>query len=284
MGGKIQRKGAKMEAFFEDFIEAYPTPYPDINRLLSRLSGEVRSVLNKQMVGLYLYGSLAGGEFNPETSDVDFLVVTDGRLPPKKITDLAEMHAGLAASNLKYTAKLEGSYLDQAALPRYDPEDLRPWPTLNEGRFYLAPHGWDWVIQRHILRKQGVVVSGPDLLGTIAPVAPDELRGAVRELLLSWWAPLLKSPEKLHRDDYQAYAVLSMCRSLHTLHSGTIASKPQAALWAVKALGEQWAELIQQALEWRPGREFNRFEEAVALIHLTLGNLDKHTHNDSASP
>ncbi len=45
-----------------------PTPYPDVNAVLHRLLAEVQAVLGERFVGLYLYGSLAGGDFDPDTS------------------------------------------------------------------------------------------------------------------------------------------------------------------------------------------------------------------------
>jgi hypothetical protein len=218
---------------------------------------------------MYLYGSLASGDFDPATSDVDFVVVTAGELPDHSIAALAAMHARLAASGEKWAVKLEGSYLPQSALRRYAPDGaLRP--TLNETRFYLAPHGWDWVIQRHILREHGVALAGPPLRPMIDPVLPDELRQAVRELLQEWWAPMLDDPSRLQTSEYQAYAILSMCRALHAIDTGAIVSKPAAAAWAQDALGGRWASIIARARAWRPGQQFEYFDEAVELIRYTL--------------
>ncbi len=47
-----------------------PTPYADVNAVLNELLTAVNSVLSEHFVGLYLYGSLASGDFNPETSDI----------------------------------------------------------------------------------------------------------------------------------------------------------------------------------------------------------------------
>src|SRR5581483_12314041 len=60
--------------------ELHPTAYPQINATLRLLEGDVRAVLGARFAGMYLYGSLASGDFDPATSDVDFLVVTAGPL------------------------------------------------------------------------------------------------------------------------------------------------------------------------------------------------------------
>lgn len=242
-----------------------PTPYADVNALLHSLLACVQAILAEQFVGLYLYGSLASGDFDRQTSDVDFVVVTAVALTNPLIAQLDTMHSHLRDSGLKWATKLEGSYIPQAALRRYRPNDA-PRPTLNEGRFYLAPHGADWVIQRAILRQHGVVVAGPPLQPMIDPVPPEALRGAVRQILAEWWKPMLPNPAWLQSADYQVYAVLSMCRVLHALQFGTIVSKPVAARWAQATLGEPWAALIEQALLWRPSAPFEQLPQVLALM------------------
>lgn len=250
-------------------ISTGPTPYPEVNAVLSRLVADARAALGAQFSGLYLYGSLAAGDFDPQTSDIDFVVVTAVAPDAEAVAALERLHADLRASGLRWAGKLEGTYIAAPALRHYE-AGAAQWPTVNEGRFYLAPHGPDWVIQRHILREHGVTVDGPPLAPQIDPVAPDDLRQAVSALLRSWWARMLADPTRLRASDYQAYAVLSMCRALHTLRHGTIASKPAAARWAQQALDPAQAALIQDALDWRPGDDFDRLGEVLDFIRFTL--------------
>ena len=44
-------------------ISPQPTPYQDVNGLLSLLLGNLQTILKDQVVGLYLGGSLALGDF-----------------------------------------------------------------------------------------------------------------------------------------------------------------------------------------------------------------------------
>jgi len=211
----------------------------------------VRTVLGDTFVGMYLYGSLAGGDFDPRRSDIDFVVVTADALPDETIAALETMHARITVSGSKWAAKLEGAYVPQQALRRHDPSES-PCPCTNEGRFYLATLGSDWVIQRYTLWEQGVVVAGPPPRSLIDPVQPDDLRQAVLGFLREWWAPMLQNPDpRLHGGEYQAYAVLTMCRALYTLQYGTVVSKTVAARWAQEALDERWVAVIERALVWR---------------------------------
>ena len=245
------------------------TPYLEVNRLLQNLLVNVQMILGSQFIGLYLYGSLASGDFDLETSDIDFLVVTRDELSDELIDALEYMHASLAVSGLKWAAKLEGAYIPKYAIRRYDPQDLAR-PCVNKGAFYLGYQGSDWIIQRYILREQGVVIAGPDSKTLIDAVTMEEIRGAVEQILYKWWAPMLDDPARLQTCDYQVYAILSMCRVLYTLLTGELCSKPVAARWALDTLDQHWAESIEQALSWKDGMEMNNFDQSLALIRYTL--------------
>jgi hypothetical protein len=249
-----------------------PTPYRDVNEILALLNGQVVEVLGSQFVGMYLYGSLASGDFDPESSDIDFLIVTAGILDENTIDALNTMHQRIWNSGLKWVAKLEGSYLPKEHLPHFE-KSGRVYPTVNEGEFYLSPHGSDWIIQRHIIRELGVVLAGPDPKSMIDAVTPDEIRRAVKGILEEWWFPMLDNPSWL-RDrgtEYHAYAVLTMCRSLYALEHGEVVSKPIAARWAQKKLGDKWSRVIERSLVGRNGKvNFSLYDDALALIWYTM--------------
>jgi hypothetical protein len=249
--------------------EISPTPYADVNRLLQVFLAQVQAVLGEEFIGLYLYGSLASGDFVPARSDIDFLVVTADELPTGIISALESMHARLWATGAKWALKLEGSYIPRAALRRYNPED-GPFPCVNEGKFYLARHESDWVLQRHILRESGVAVAGPDIRPLIDPVLLDDIRAAVLGYLREWWQPMLRSPERLQSREYQAYATLSMCRALYTLQHGRVASKTDSARWAQRTFGERWTALIDRALAWPEGEQADEKTETLAFMQYCM--------------
>jgi len=221
---------------------------------------------------MYLYGSLAGGDFDPERSDVDFVVVTADELPATVISALEAMHARIGASGTKWAAKLEGFYIPQKVLRRCDPTEA-PCPQINEGHFRVGRLGNEWVIQRHTLREQGVVVAGPAPRTLIDPVQPDDLRRAARELLGDRWKRMLQSPDpRLHGSEYQAFTILTMCRALHTLEHGTVVSKPVAARWAQATLDERWRALIERALTWKADARLCTLNDALVFIRYAIGH------------
>ncbi|MEK6256599.1 MAG: nucleotidyltransferase domain-containing protein, partial [Chloroflexota bacterium] len=54
-----------------------PTPYPKINALLLEILAVLRNVLGENLRGLYLYGSLVGGGFVEDVSDIDLFALLD---------------------------------------------------------------------------------------------------------------------------------------------------------------------------------------------------------------
>ena len=249
------------------------TSYPEVNEILNILMRNIQAILGSQFTGMYLHGSLAYGDFDPETSDIDFLVVTDAPLPGDTVSLLQDLHARLFRSELAWSQKLEGAYLPKAVLCRHPSMDAVPAPVPwlgVDGHFALETLGSDWIIQRWILLEKGLVLSGPPLAGLIDPVSPQDLRQAVLGSLLEWWSPPFPSPERFQSGAYQVYAILTICRSLYVLARGRVASKPEAARWAMQTLREPWRALISSAAAWRPGLEFNQLEETLEFIRHTL--------------
>lgn len=230
-------------------VNLFPTPYPDVDDVLNLLHTNAKEILGDQFVGMYLYGSLSSGDFNPESSDIDFLSVTESSLSDTTISQLETMHKQTWATSLKRTGELEGAYVPKELIRKHDPNGA-PCPTINEGKFYIAPLGSDWIIQRHVVREYGVVIEGPDPKTLIDFVTPDDIRKSVMGILNEWWFPMLDDPSWLreHEAGYRSFAVITMCRVLHALDTGTITSKPKAAQYARTRVDSSSQILIDKAI------------------------------------
>ncbi len=226
-----------------------PSIFPDVNEVLHLLHINAKEILGKQFIGMYLYGSLSSGDFNPESSDIDFLFVTKDSLSDEIIAKLEAMHKQTWATSMKRAGKLEGAYVPKDLIRKHDPHGA-PCPTVNEGQFYTAALGSDWIIQRHVVREYGVIIEGPDPKTLIDFVAPEQIRESVTGVLHKWWFPMLDDPSWLrdHEAGYRSFAVFTMCRVLHALETGTITSKPKAAQWAKTKLDEPRQGLIDRAI------------------------------------
>jgi predicted nucleotidyltransferase len=229
----------------------WPTPYAELNDVLGRLVAQAQAILGENFVGAYLQGSFAAGDFD-EHSDVDFLVVVEDGPTAAQEAALQAMHEAIFALATPWAQHLEGSYVPRPAI-RYGDPARQPWLYIDNGSRALERSDHDnTLVVRWTLRERGIALAGPAPQDLIAPVPPDELREEVRATMREWGAQLLADPAQMNNRWYQPFAVLSYCRMLQTLETGTIESKPAGASWAQRALDPRWAGLIQRAWEQRP--------------------------------
>ncbi len=235
-----------------------PTPYYDINLFLQILLDNVRAVLGDYFIGMYLYGSLATGDFDPNRSDIDFLVVTSEKLPKSLISDLKTMHTRIYESGLEWSTRLEAAYIPIDAMRVYSPTGpacplVNMNKLFNQNEFLVARPETNWVINRHVLYTRGVVITGPPLQSIIDPVRPEQLREAVLTLLRNNWTPWIHHADFFNGEGYQPFVVLTMCSALYTIKHGDVASKLQSAEWVIANSDRKWTELIKQAMAWHYG-------------------------------
>jgi hypothetical protein len=227
---------------------AAPTAYPELNAVLDELVSSVRAILGDNFCGAYLQGSFALGSAD-EHSDVDFIVATTDEVTDEQLANLQAMHARIYALGSWWAQHLEGSYIPKDRLRRVDPQQTRV-PFLDNGSSALVPDDHcNTALVRWLLREHGVVLAGPHPASLVDPVTPDQLREEGLRLIdihVDW------AREGAMNRWKQPYLVLTCCRILHTLHAGVVASKGDAAEWAIGALAPEWTPLIERALADRP--------------------------------
>jgi len=223
------------------------TPYADINRLLESLLSHIRHIFQERLVGLYLYGSLTTGDFDPDSSDIDLLVVTSSQITTPEFKALHAMHRDFIRANPEWEDRIDAVYLPLAALRRFRSE--KNPIVISPGEPFHVREGEalrDWLQNWYIVRESGIALFGPPPKAVIPSITQDEFVEAVRRYAAEVSGWLGHEPNRKS----QAYAILTLCRALHVHRTGKTASKRQAALWAQEEFPE-WSRLIQGALEWR---------------------------------
>jgi hypothetical protein len=219
----------------------------------------VRHALGERVLGAYLVGSFALGDADG-FSDVDFVVVTNGRLDADAVERLQPLHERIRAQDVTWAHHLEGSYIPEASLRRPVPGERYPYLDNGASRLVWDDH-CNTVVVRWTLREHGIVLAGPDPKTLVSPVSPDDLREEARRRIPEYaaWAREVSPMRRW----MQGYLVVTLCRLLHTLATGSVATKTQATEWALRALDPEWAELIAAARDDRPNR-WARADEPVA--------------------
>src|SRR3990172_7811734 len=174
------------------------TPYPDVNEISHLLLTRVQEILGDQFIGMYLHGSLANGGFD-EYSDIDVIVAITGNISDESFLALKEMHEEITKIDSPWAIQLEVSYIPQSALRRFDPVNkLHPHMDRGNGEvLHRMSHDSDWIIQRSLLREQGITITGPDPASLIDPVSQEDLRWAAVEDINSWFKNFLDDPHML---------------------------------------------------------------------------------------
>ena len=226
----------------------------EVADLLTPLLAGQQAILGANLLGLYLRGSLITGDFDPLTSDVDALCVTETALGAAELDSLSALHLRLAAVPNRYAAELELAYLPRAAARHW--QAGQRWPTLyrGSGRLTEQVHGENWVLERWAMLRGGraSVLFGPPPETLFGPVSDGQLRLAVRHRLDDWHAFALTPDDPgWSQRSHAAYAVETTCRMLHTLQTGELGSKPAAVRWALAGLPEPWRSLVARSAAWK---------------------------------
>ena len=247
---------------------------PGTERLLSTLRHQMQRILDQNLVGLYLYGSLVTGDFDPEISDIDMLSVTSHDIDDQEFAQLHNMQNCLVAENPQWEGRIEIQYLAVNALKTFKTQSHQIAVISPGEPFHIKTAGRDWLINWYLVREHGQVLWGPPPQTIIPLITQAEFLEATREHA-QYWGEWAKQP----RDQRgQSYAILTLCRSLYACQKGAQASKRQAALW-VQAQFPQWASLIQRALVWRkaPDAELRgheaTFPETARFIQFAVDRI-----------
>jgi len=229
---------------------ADPTVYPELNAVLDELVASARTILGDNFCGAYLQGSFAVGDAD-EHSDVDFIVATHDEITDEQLAALQVVHKHMYVLDSPWAQHLEGSYVPKDALRHVDPARSPYWYLDNGASELVRDNHCNTTVVRWSLREHGVVLDGPDPTSLVEPVTAAQLRAEallVMDEFLAWAHERVADMSRWK----QPYLVLTFCRLLHTLNAGIVASKQEAAEWALHALDAEWASLIQQAVDDRP--------------------------------
>lgn len=241
--------------------------------LVEQVRARVQTCLGAGFLALYSFGSLALGDFDEESSDVDLLVVTDAVPGEEKLACLSAAHEELFAGKNPFARELDVTYVARDGLRAFSPGKTlgfrvdRGSPKLRPGTLEV-----DWLINFFAVLQAGKTVHGPAPATLLPAVSKDELRKAMLRLNEIWWLPVAENPEKLVPCAYRYYAVLTMARMLATSEKGKIVSKKAAADWALRHLEPRWATLVRQAYLRDPSCSM---EETRELIRYAAKRLAK---------
>ena len=207
-----------------------------IETYLAELTRRFEAVLGNGLVGVYLHGSAALGDFSPARSDLDVVAVVDRPLAPHQKDAIAEVARSCPASGGLELHVVRESALTPIEEPPFELHVGSGKVVDGSGRL------GDPDLPAHfaILHEHGRALVGPPP-ASVFPAAPRAilLRSFVGELR---WAEEHASP---------SYQVLNACRALRFVEEGVLCSKLEGAEWA-RSRGLR-PELVDAAARHRRG-------------------------------
>jgi predicted nucleotidyltransferase len=223
--------------------------------VLDELVASVRATLGDRLVGLYLYGSLLWGDFDPEASDLDLVAVLSDDVADPLFERLDALHLAFVEAHPKWTNRLDIVYVRRETLAGFRSGE-GSFAVISPGEpFHLRTDVADWIQSWYLLRETSVPLVGPDAAELMPPIARGEFVAALVADLPDLGARSVEAePGAL------AYGVLTACRALQTIRTDSMPSKTEAAAWAAREFPE-WALLIDGALACRHSRGSVGFDD-----------------------
>lgn len=233
----VERREQNVEQRLDEETSAY----------VDAVADRLRAALDSDLVGLYLHGSAAFGDFNRRRSDVDIVAVTSRALSREEKETIATL---LSQRSLPCPAEGLELHIVEARTLRI-PTDAPPFELqVDSKRSGTArtvdgakhPGDRDLVMHYAVLREHGRALFGPPPSELFPQIPRAELlRAFVYELD---WAEQNGSP---------AYQVLNACRASRYLEEGLLGSKTGGGEWARSRAGDPSA--IDAALRQRSGSD-----------------------------
>lgn len=252
-----------------------------LNSLVAGLSG----VLQDNLVGIYLYGSLVTEDFDAHVSDLDLVVATNRGLDDASFHSLNALHQQVILSYPEWDDRLELAYVSLEALKTFRSKQSRIAIISPGEPFHQLDAGYDWLISWYMLRETGIALRGPGIASLIDPIEPAHYIEAVQSHIEAYRNSVKSADSK----SSLSYIVLTVARGLYTVLHGRPTSKAKAAAWAARAF-PKWARLINQALRWRvnPQSDDLSVDElrpcVAAFVNELLAMLPKKEEATKAKP
>lgn len=254
-----------------------PTQFQNINKVIADLASRITQLLGDNLVGVYLFGSLTYGDFNPKRSDIDLMIVVHTSLTAHEIEQVKAHHNQVEGLYPEWNERVEASYTPIGMLNNIMPP-AEPRPYFGEGKMWNeARYGNEWLINLYLLHKHGVTVYGRNFHELVSDVDITEVQKACIRDLFQEWEPKLNEPEWLNNSHYQSYLALNLCRILYTVMNFETDSKTLSTGW-VKQKFPEWQLLLQAAEDWHYGIELNKQDQTLNFLKFVIEKVNNFTN------
>ena len=223
----------------------------DVKSFIYSIQKEITAIVNNDLLGFYIHGSIAMGGFNPDRSDIDVLAVTKKPIAVKTKRELAKFF--LKCSNSPYPVEI--SFINKEQFKdwqhpcpfdfhfsefwrdRYENELLRGTYDFINGD---SPTDPDLAAHITIIKHRGICVAGKPI-AKVFPIVP---RSDYISSIVGDFQDCLNCME-----EDPIYCTLSMLRVFWYLKEGIISSKEEAGRWGLTTLPKELKSTVNKVME-----------------------------------
>ncbi|UYZ24131.1 aminoglycoside adenylyltransferase domain-containing protein [Mesobacillus jeotgali] len=243
-----------------------------INLLNEHLPGTIE--------GLYIHGSIALDAYVDDSSDIDFITLTNRRLTEADSKALSYIHKQI--ENKYKKPEMDGVYALHEDIGKIfnNSEENIDYLYYNNGElafgdyFNFNPITW-WV-----LKGKGMKVFGSEIEDFSIDTQPQALTSYVVGNMNSYWSNRIQMAEasidqlvKLPTSEIDfeiEWTVLGLLRQFYTIKERDIVSKLGAGEYGLKQLPVEWHNIIKEAMNIRNGEKQKIFNSERYRLNSTL--------------
>lgn len=200
---------------------------------LAELATAIVAELRDDLVGLYLFGSLATGDFYEGRSDLDLIAVVSSAVDERGLDRLRAMHHEFEATRSGWRNRIEVLYLSRAVLATFATEPRGQIARISPGEplhFRELDADFGWLLDWHAVLTANRTLLGPPASELGPDVSPERLRLAVIAQLKAM-QETVRDPTVAYVPARQGYIAATVCRGLYSLATGELTSKEKAIAW-----------------------------------------------------
>ncbi len=227
-----------------------------VQNVLDEYIALVNERLPNTLEGLYIQGSIALGAYVENSSDIDFITITNRRLLEADAMVLSEIHSTIASQNKN--PEMDGVYIMREDVGRLNLGNDN-YLNYNSGKISYRSD-FDPIIW-WILKTRGIRILGPERHALIFNIHLRHLVSYVNENMNTYWAQRVQRMETSITElynlpaeniDYEIeWTVLGLLRQFYTLKEHDIISKLDAGEYALLHLPVEWHPIIKEAMNIR---------------------------------
>ena len=218
----------------------------DLKAFIDTIKTQLLELLDNNLFGIYIYGSISYGNFEEHRSDVDIIVVTKHQLNKKELRKLRRWYNSNTVKQGRWTKRLE---MDYAVLSKLVSDKKYGIKTARfaDGRLYdressEAGNPITWIN----IRDCGISLFGPKPKEFVPKISNKKLFSALKSEFEAVKNYADEGPSNLWG---QVYNLITLCRIVYTFRKKKLISKKEAGKWGLKHLPKKFYSLIRLALE-----------------------------------